>query len=34
MSFNIEPAGVLSISMLFLAHLGLCAAYIQGGWSN
>lgn len=31
MSFNIEADGSLSIAMLFLAHLGLCAAYIQGG---
>lgn len=31
MSFRIEPDGVLSIAMFFIAHLGLCAAYIQGG---
>lgn len=31
MSFSIEAGGPLSIAMLFLAHLGLCAAYIQGG---
>lgn len=31
MSFNIETNGLLSIAMLSLAHLGLCAAYIQGG---
>lgn len=31
MSFKIEAGGSLSIAMLFLAHLGLCAAYIQGG---
>lgn len=31
MSFSIEASGPLSIGMLFLAHLGLCAAYIQGG---
>jgi uncharacterized membrane protein YphA (DoxX/SURF4 family) len=31
MSFNIEEGGSLSIAILFLAHLGLCAAYIQGG---
>ena len=31
MSFNIEAGGALSIAILFLAHLGLCAAYIQGG---
>ena len=31
MSFNIETDGAMSIAMLFLAHLGLCAAYIQGG---
>jgi uncharacterized membrane protein YphA (DoxX/SURF4 family) len=31
MSFRIEPDGVLSILMFFIAHLGLCAAYIQGG---
>ena len=31
MSFNIEADGTLSIAILFLAHLGLCAAYIQGG---
>lgn len=31
MSFRIEPDGVLSIVMFFIAHLGLCAAYIQGG---
>ncbi|WP_397473736.1 DoxX family protein [Pusillimonas sp.] len=31
MSFSIEPQGPLSVVILFLAHLGLCAAYIQGG---
>ncbi len=31
MSFSIEAGGALSIVVLFLAHLGLCAAYIQGG---
>ena len=31
MSFRIEPDGALSIVMFFIAHLGLCAAYIQGG---
>lgn len=31
MSFNIEVGGALSSAILFLAHLGLCAAYIQGG---
>ncbi|EZQ17303.1 DoxX family protein [Halopseudomonas bauzanensis] len=31
MSFSIEAGGALSTVMLFLAHLGLCAAYIQGG---
>lgn len=31
MSFSIEPDGLLSVVILFLAHLGLCAAYIQGG---
>lgn len=31
MSFNLETDGTLSIAVLFLAHLGLCAAYIQGG---
>ncbi|MEJ6656270.1 MAG: DoxX family protein [Pseudomonas sp.] len=31
MSFSIEAGGALSIMILFLAHLGLCAAYIQGG---
>ena len=31
MSFSIEAGGALSTGVLFLAHLGLCAAYIQGG---
>jgi uncharacterized membrane protein YphA (DoxX/SURF4 family) len=31
MSSSIEVGGALSIGVLFLAHLGLCAAYIQGG---
>lgn len=31
MLFSIEAGGPLSIAILFLAHLGLCAAYIQGG---
>ncbi len=31
MSSSIEVGGTLSIGVLFLAHLGLCAAYIQGG---
>lgn len=31
MLFSIEPDGLLSVAILFLAHLGLCAAYIQGG---
>ena len=31
MSFSIEAGGALSSAILFLAHLGLCAAYIQGG---
>jgi uncharacterized membrane protein YphA (DoxX/SURF4 family) len=31
MFFNIEADGAMSIAMLFLAHLRLCAAYIQGG---
>lgn len=31
MSFSIEAGGALSIAILSLAHLGLCAAYIQGG---
>lgn len=31
MSFSIETDGALSVAILFLAHLGLCAAYIQGG---
>jgi uncharacterized membrane protein YphA (DoxX/SURF4 family) len=31
MSFSIEVGGALATAMLFLAHLGLCAAYIQGG---
>lgn len=31
MSFSIEAGGALSTVMLFLVHLGLCAAYIQGG---
>lgn len=31
MSFSIDMDGALSITVLFLAHLGLCAAYIQGG---
>lgn len=31
MSFSIEASDSLSIAVLFLAHLGLCAAYIQGG---
>jgi len=31
MSFNLEAGSALSSGILFLAHLGLCAAYIQGG---
>ena len=31
MSFSIEAGSTLSTVVLFLAHLGLCAAYIQGG---
>lgn len=31
MSFGLETDSTLSIAVLFLAHLGLCAAYIQGG---
>jgi uncharacterized membrane protein YphA (DoxX/SURF4 family) len=31
MSFSIDAGGALSTGVLFLAHLGLCAAYIQGG---
>ena len=31
MSFRIEADGAFSIVMFFIAHLGLCAAYIQGG---
>lgn len=31
MSFSIDADGGLSTAILFLAHLGLCAAYIQGG---
>lgn len=31
MSFRIEADGTLSIVTFFVAHLGLCAAYIQGG---
>jgi uncharacterized membrane protein YphA (DoxX/SURF4 family) len=31
MSFNLEAESALSSGILFLAHLGLCAAYIQGG---
>ncbi len=31
MSFDIEAAGAFSSAILFLAHLGLCAASVQGG---
>jgi uncharacterized membrane protein YphA (DoxX/SURF4 family) len=31
MSFRIEADGAFSLAMFFIAHLGLCAAYIQGG---
>lgn len=31
MSFSLESGGAFSAIILFLAHLGLCAAYIQGG---
>lgn len=31
MSVEVEAGGALSSAILFLAHLGLCAAYIQGG---
>lgn len=31
MSFSFDPAGPLPTAILFLAHLGLCVAYIQGG---
>lgn len=31
MSFRIEPGGPVSGAMKFIALLGLCAAYIQGG---
>jgi len=31
MLFSIEPSGALSAAILLIAHLGLCAAYIQGG---
>lgn len=31
MSFSAEAEGWVPVAVLFLAHLGLCAAYIQGG---
>jgi len=31
MSFSVEPSSSLSATVVFMAHLGLCAAYIQGG---